>query len=331
MIMETRKLGTLGLTVSALGLGCMGMSDFYGTPDDGQSILTIRRALDLGVTLLDTAPMYGPYVNEELVGRAIKGRRDEVILATKFGVDRDPQDSNARHLDSRPEKVQSACDASLRRLGVEQIDLYYQHRLDPNVPIEETVGAMAELVRVGKVRFLGLCEIGPQTLARAHKVHPIAAVQSEYSLWYRAPEEDILPMLRELGVGFVPYSPLGKGFLTGRIRSPIELGAADWRHSSPRFQDENIRKNLELVTEVEALAKERDATPAQIALAWLLAQGDDIVPIPGTKKVEWLEENLGALSVTLSDGDLARLEAVFTPRAVSGDRYGTIGAPPTHR
>lgn len=329
--MEKRQLGSQGLTVSALGLGCMGMSDFYGIRDDEQSIATINRALDLGLTLLDTAPMYGPFLNEELIGRAIKGRRDEVILATKFGVERDARDPNARHLDSRPETVRVSCDASLKRLGVERIDLYYQHRLDPNVPIEETVGAMADLVQAGKVGFLGLCEIGGETLARAHNVHPIAVVQSEYSLWYRAPEGEILPALRELGVGFVPYSPLGKGFLAGQIRSQSDLVSTDWRHNSPRFQEENVRKNLELVAEIEAIADEHDATPAQVALAWLLAQGNDVVPIPGTKKVARLEENLGALSVRLSEGDLARVEAVFTPHAVAGERYGKVGAPPTHR
>jgi aryl-alcohol dehydrogenase-like predicted oxidoreductase len=253
------------------------------------------------------------------------------VLATKFGVERDPQDPNARRLDSRPETVRASCEDSLRRLGVERIDLFYQHRLDSQVPIEETVGAMADLVRAGKIAHLGLCEIGPETLARAHRVHPIAAVQSEYSLFYREPEQDILPALRELGVGFVPYSPLGRGFLTGRIRSPSDLEATDWRHNSPRFQSENFQKNLQLVGLVETLAQERGVTPAQIALAWLLAQGDDIVPIPGTKRVPRLEENLGALSIRLDDADLDRLQAVFAPGAVAGARYGTVGAPPTQR
>jgi aryl-alcohol dehydrogenase-like predicted oxidoreductase len=329
--MDIRKLGSQGLTVSAIGLGCMGMSDFYGKRDDVESIAAIHRALDFGVNFLDTAPMYGPFLNEDLVGHAIAGRRDEVVLATKFGVTRDPNDSNARLLDSRPETVKASCDASLRRLGVERIDLYYQHRLDPNVPIEETVGAMASLIHAGKVSYLGLCEVAPDTVIRAHKVHPIAAVQSEYSLWYREPEDDILPTLRKLGVGFVPYSPLGKGFLTGQIRSSSDLGADDWRHNSPRFQGENIKKNLNLVAEVEVIAHERNATPAQVALAWLLAQGEDIVPIPGTKRASRLEENLSALSVRLSAGDLSRLEAVFTSQAVFGARYGTVGAPPTHR
>jgi aryl-alcohol dehydrogenase-like predicted oxidoreductase len=324
--MEKRTLGSQRLSVSALGLGCMGMSDFYGTRDDARSLATIARALDLGVTLLDTAPMYGPFLNEELVGRAIRGRRAQVVLATKFGVEREPRDPNARRLDSRPETVRASCEDSLRRLGVERIDLLYQHRLDPQVPIEDTVGAMADLVRAGKVAHLGLCEIGPDTLARAHRVHPITAVQSEYSLFYREPEHDILPALRELGVGFVPYSPLGRGFLTGRIRVPSDLDAADWRHNSPRFQGGNFQKNLELVGTVEALAQQRGVTPAQIALAWLLAQGDDIVPIPGTKQVARLEENLGALSLRLDAADLDRLEAVFTSGAIAGARYGTVGA-----
>jgi aryl-alcohol dehydrogenase-like predicted oxidoreductase len=329
--MEMRTLGSRGLSVSALGLGCMGMSDFYGSRDDAQSLATIARALDLGLTLLDTAPMYGPFINEELVGHAIRGRREQVVIATKFGVERDPQDPNARRLDSRPATVRASCEDSLRRLGVERIDLFYQHRLDPQVPIEETVGAMADLVRAGKVAHLGLCEIGPETLARAHRVHPITAVQSEYSLFYREPEHDILPALRELGVGFVPYSPLGRGFLTGRIRSPADLEATDWRHNSPRFQSENFRKNLELVSIVEALAQEHDVTPAQVALAWLLAQGNDIVPIPGTKKVSRLEENLGALALRLERAELDRLEAVFTPGSVAGTRYGTVGVTQTQR
>ena len=329
--MEKRTLGPQRLSVSALGLACMGMSDFYGTRDDARSLETIARALDLRLTLLDTAPMYGPFINEELVGRAIRGRRDQVVVATKFGVERDPQDPNARRLDSRAATVRASCEDSLRRLGVERIDLFYQHRLDPQVPIEETVGAMADLVRAGKVAHLGLCEIGPQTLARAHAVHPITAVQSEYSLFYREPEQDILPALRELGVGFVPYSPLGRGFLTGRIRSPSDLDASDWRHNSPRFQSENFGKNLQLVGIVETLAQERGVTPAQIALAWLLAQGDDIVPIPGTKQVSRLEENLGALSIRLSQTDLERLEAAFPPGAVAGARYGTVGVTQTQR
>lgn len=329
--MEKRTLGSQRLSVSALGLGCMGMSDFYGTRDDARSLETIARALDLGLTLLDTAPMYGPFINEELIGRAVRGRRDQVVLATKFGVERDPQDPNARRLDSRPATVRASCEDSLRRLGVERIDLFYQHRLDPQVPIEETVGAMSDLVRAGKVAHLGLCEIGGETLARAHAVHPITAVQSEYSLFYREPEQDILPALRELGVGFVPYSPLGRGFLTGRIRSPSDLDAADWRHNSPRFQSGNFQQNLQLVGIVETLALERGVTPAQIALAWLLSQGDDLVPIPGTKQVQRLEENLGALSIRLSETDLERLEAAFTPGAVAGARYGTVGVTQTQR
>lgn len=329
--MEMRTVGPAGLRVSALGLGCMGMSDFYGTRDDAQSLATIHRALDLGVTLLDTAPMYGPFINEELVGRAIHGRRKQVVIATKSGVERDPRDPNARVLNSRPDAVRASCEDSLRRLGVERIDLLYQHRLDPKVPIEETVGAMADLVRAGKVAYLGLCEIGPETLARAHGVHPITAVQSEYSLFYREPEQDILPALRELGVGFVPYSPLGRGFLTGQIRSTSDLEATDWRHNSPRFQAGNFESNLQLVGAVEALAQERGVTPAQIALAWLLAQGDDIVPIPGTKRARRLEENLGALSIRLEPDDVARLEAAFEPGAVAGARYGTVGVTLTQR
>jgi len=330
-VVEKRTLGSQRLSVSALGLGCMGMSDFYGARDDARSLETIARALDLGLTLLDTAPMYGPFSNEELVGRAIRRRRDQVVLATKFGVERDPQDANARRLDSRPATVKASCEDSLRRLGVERIDLFYQHRLDPQVPIEETVGAMADLVHAGKVAHLGLCEIGPETLVRAHRVHPITAVQSEYSLFYREPEQDILPALRELGVGFVPYSPLGRGFLTGRIRSVADLDATDWRHHSPRFQSGNFQKNLELVGIVEALAQERGVTPAQIALAWLLAQGDDIVPIPGTKQVARLEENLGAVPLRLEQAELDRLEAVFAPGAVAGTRYGTVGVTQTQR
>lgn len=329
--MEKRTLGSTGLRFSALGLGCMGMSDFYGTRDDAQSLATIHRALDLGVTLLDTAPMYGPFINEELVGRAIRGRGEKVAIATKFGVERDPRDPNARFLNSRPEAIKASCEASLRRLGIERIDLFYQHRLDPQVAIEETVGAMADLVRAGKVAHLGLCEIAPETLARAHRVHAIAAVQSEYSLFYREPERDILPALRELGVGFIPYSPLGRGFLTGRIRSTSDLDATDWRHNSPRFQAGNFENNLQLVGAVEALAQEREVTPAQVALAWLLAQGDDIVPIPGTKRVQRLEENLRALSLRLEPDDVARLEAAFEPGVVAGARYGTVGVTPTQR
>ena len=318
--METRSLGRQGLTVSAQGLGCMGMSDFYAGRDEAESVATIHRALDLGVTFLDTADMYGPYTNEELVGRAIRDRRGEVVLATKFGIQRGADGSLLR-INGRPEYVRSACEASLQRLGVESIDLYYQHRVDRTVPIEETVGAMAELVREGKVRFLGLSEASPATIRRAHAVHPISALQSEYSLWTRDPEDAALPACRELGIGFVPYSPLGRGFLTGRFRSFEDLPEGDYRRSSPRFQGENFPKNLDLVAKIEEIAREKGCTPAQLALAWLLAQGADVVPIPGTKSRARLEENAGALAVSLSPADLARVDAVAPKGAAAGPRY----------
>jgi len=318
-----RRLGTQGLETSALGLGCMGMSEFYGTADEGEAIATIHRALELGVNFLDTADAYGPFKNERLVGRAIKDRRDEVVLATKFGSVRTEQGERLGIRGDR-EYVLAACNASLERLGTDHIDVYYQHRVDPNTPIEETVGAMAELVEQGKVRYLGLSEAAAETIRRAHAVHPISALQSEYSLWTRDVEDEILPAIRELRIGLVAYSPLGRGFLSGRIHSVDDLEASDFRRANPRFQGENFQKNLELVERVEELAAEKGCTAAQIALAWVLAQGEDIVPIPGTTRVKNLEENVAALDVELSDEELRDLEAVFPKGAAAGDRYADM-------
>jgi aryl-alcohol dehydrogenase-like predicted oxidoreductase len=320
--MQQRQLGQL--QVSTLGLGCMGMSEFYGSGDEAESIATIHRAIELGVTFLDTADMYGVGRNEELVGRAIADRRDKVVLATKFGNVRGPNGERLG-ISGKPDYVRQACEASLRRLKVDVIDLYYQHRVDPETPIEDTVGAMADLVREGKVRYLGLSEAGPQTIRRAYAVHPISALQTEYSLWSRDPEDEILPTVRELGIGFVPYSPLGRGFLTGQIKSVDDLATDDFRRNSPRFQGENFQKNLDLVREIEAMAREKGCAPSQLALAWVLAQGNDIVPIPGTKRRRYLEENVGALNVTLTTDDLARIDRIIPPGAAAGTRYPEPG------
>jgi aryl-alcohol dehydrogenase-like predicted oxidoreductase len=318
--METRTLGSSALQVSALGLGCMGMSEFYGPRDETESIAVVHRAIDLGITFLDTADIYGQGRNEELVGRALQGRRNQVVLATKFGNVRG-QDGSFIGVNGKPEYVRSACEASLRRLDVDVIDLYYLHRVDPNTPIEDTVGAMASLIREGKVRFLGLSEAGPETIRRAQAVHPIAALQTEYSLWSRDPENEILPVIRELGIGFVAYSPLGRGFLSGRIRRIEDLAPDDWRRNTPRFQGENLERNLQLVAEIESIAREKQCTPSQLALAWVLAQGKDIVPIPGTKRTRYLEENVTAVQVRLSPEDLARINRALPHGAASGARY----------
>ena len=319
--MQSRKLGRDGPTVSALGLGCMGMSEFYGAHDDAESLATLRHALDLGLNFLDTADAYGPYTNEELVGRALRGRREDAFLATKFGFVRDPANPAARGIDGSPAHVRAACEASLRRLGVAQIDLYYLHRVDPQVPIEDTVGAMAALVREGKVRYLGLSEVSADTLERAHRVHPITALQSEYSLWTRDPEGGVLQACERLGVGFVAYSPLGRGFLTGALRRVEDFAADDYRRTSPRFQGDNFTRNLMLVEKVKTLANDKGCSPAPLALAWVLAQDPHLVPIPGTRRIRNLDENLGALQVKLTDVDLDTIEAVFPAGVSAGERY----------
>ncbi|MEO6210614.1 MAG: aldo/keto reductase [Gemmatimonadaceae bacterium] len=320
--MQHRKLGTQGLDTSAMGLGCMGMSEFYGDRSDlGESIATIHRALELGVNFLDTADMYGPHTNEQLVGKAIKGNRDAYIIATKFGIVRDANDPLKRGINGRPEYVRASVEGSLKRLDIETIDLYYQHRVDTNTPIEETVGALAELVREGKIRYIGLSEAGPETLRRAYAVHPVSALQTEYSLWSREPEDEIIPTCRSLGIGFVPYSPLGRGFLTGAYKSIEDFRSDDFRRNSPRFQGENFEKNLELVRHIGTVAAEKGCTPSQLALAWVLAQGNDMVPIPGTKRREFLEENVGAINVMLTPADLARIDEIAPKGAAAGDRY----------
>jgi aryl-alcohol dehydrogenase-like predicted oxidoreductase len=319
-MIKQRPLGTQGLHVSTLGLGCMGMSEFYGAGDEAESIATIHRALELGVNFLDTADIYGRGANEELVGKAVRDRRDQFVIATKFGIQRSA-DPTVRAISGRPEYVKQACDASLKRLGIQTIDLYYQHRIDRTVPIEETIGALADLVRAGKVRYLGLSEAAPETIRRAHRTHPITALQTEYSLWSRDPEVDILPVVRELGIGFVAYSPLGRGFLTGQIKRFEDFAPDDFRRFNPRFQGENFQKNLDLVARIEAIAQAKGVKPGQLALAWVLAQGQDIVPIPGTKRRTYLEENIAAADITLTSQELAGIDAAMPPGAAAGSRY----------
>jgi aryl-alcohol dehydrogenase-like predicted oxidoreductase len=322
--MEKRRLGSQGLTVSALGLGCMGMSEFYGDADDTESIATIHRAIELGVTLMDTADVYGPYKNEELVGRALKGRRDQVVLATKFGNLRGA-DGSWKGVNGAPAYVRAACDASLQRLGVDVIDLYYQHRVDPSTPIEDTVGAMSELVKAGKVRYIGLSEAAPATIRRAHKVHPISALQTEYSLWTRDPEAEVLTTCRELGIGFVAYSPLGRGFLTGRFKTPADLADNDYRRTNPRFQGENFDRNHELVRRLSAIAERKKCTPTQLALAWVVSRGNDVVPIFGTKRRKYLEENVRAADLTFTKDELSELDDVAPVGVAAGTRYSEAG------